>query len=824
MLDKPICVLLIHGDASEACLIQDAFSSAGSEYLHLETVNHFIDAIERLCKGGIEVVLLDSRLSEEIGVESIERIVQLAPNSIVLVLGDTTDDHKIRQKMIAYGAHDYLPKGRFSPELLPQLIGYVTREKVAREAQTIAESRLQAMSIASSLGICITDVHGSCLFTNTAYIKISGLSREEILGNEWSLLIHPKDRQRTLKKWAKGIQRQTPFQIEFRFLRLDRRIVWVRVNAVSMQIKNQGYGYALTFEDITEQKVREFVLRATENALFEEMEFAQATLDSICDAVMSVDINGTVTYMNRAAEDMIGIRSHEALSLPATEVLRIIDSHTRKTVDNPMLRALYEHKTVRLDNDNSLLLRHDGSELKISDSASPIRNADGEISGAVIILHEASESSMATSVTLTEHDWLTGLPNRLLLADRLTQAIASSRRKKNKVALLCMDVDYFKNINDSLGQAIGDLLLKLIAERLVKSVRGVDTVCRQGGDEFLVLLPGIESAQDAILIAEKILETVAIPYAVDANFIYVTLSIGISIYPDDGDNVANILQGADSAMYHAKAIGRNCFQFFKAEMNDQANQRLAIEKGLRRALKDGEFTLHYQPKVNLISGNITGAEALLRWNDPENGLIYPAQFIKIAEECGLIVPIGQWVLREACRQVQDWLDDGVDAVPVAVNISAAEFRRGGFLESVLLILQETGIAPSYLQFELTESMLVDDFERSAATLNRLKAMGISLAIDDFGTGYSSLSYLSRLPVHTLKIDQSFVSDIATNPDDAAIVNAVIAMGKNLNQQVIAEGVETGEQFSILQAHQCDEGQGFLFSRPLTAEAFERLLG
>jgi EAL domain-containing protein (putative c-di-GMP-specific phosphodiesterase class I) len=259
-------------------------------------------------------------------------------------------------------------------------------------------------------------------------------------------------------------------------------------------------------------------------------------------------------------------------------------------------------------------------------------------------------------------------------------------------------------------------------------------------------------------------------------------------------------------------------------MNAQAIQRLAIENGLRRALKDGEFILHYQPKVNLLTGHITGAEALLRWQDPENGLIFPAQFIKIAEESGLIVPIGQWVLREACRQVQNWLDEGIEAVPVAVNISATEFRRGGFLESVILILQETGVSPCYLQFELTETVLVDDFERSAVTLGRLKSMGISLAIDDFGTGYSSLSYLKKLPVQTLKIDQSFVSDIATNQDDAAIVSAVIAMGRNLNQQVIAEGVETGEQFSILQAQQCDEGQGFHFSHPLTAEHFGRLLG
>jgi diguanylate cyclase (GGDEF)-like protein/PAS domain S-box-containing protein len=825
MPNKAICVLLVQGDSSEAHVIQDAFSGEAGECFHLERVGHIAEAIERLAKGDVEVVLLDANLSHDIDLELIERIAQIAPNCLVLVLGSATDEKKIGQRAIALGAHDFLPKSRFDLSLLPQFLGYITREKMARDAQIIAESRFQAMCSASSLGICITDEQGVCLLTNSAYIKISGLRREEVIGAEWSLVIHPKDRQRVLKKWIKGAQLQAPFQIEFRLLRADRHIVWVRVNAVSMQIGNQEFGYVLSFEDITEHKVREFVLRATENALFEEMEFAQATLDAICDAVLAVDVRGVITYMNRAAEVLTGIASQEAMGLPAIEVLRIVDCETRKTIDNPMLRALYEHRTVKLATDRCLLLRRDGGELKISDSASPIRNADGEMAGAVIILHDDSESSAAagTSEKLAEHDWLTGLPNRLLMVDRITQAISTARRQKNKFALLCMDVDYFKNINDSLGQAIGDQLLQLIAARLLKCVRGVDTVCRQGGDEFLMLLAGIESAQDSILVAEKIIETVAMPYAIDASFIYVTLSVGISIFPDDGDGVDRILQGADAAMYHAKAMGRNCYQFFKAEMNERVIERLAIEKGLRRALKEEEFILHYQPKVNLLTGMITGAEALLRWQDPENGLVYPAQFIKIAEETGLIVPIGQWVLREACRQIQDWLDDGIDAVPVAVNISAAEFRRSGFMESVLLILQETGVPPRYLQFELTESVLIDDFERSTATLNRLKSMGILLAIDDFGTGYSSLSYLKKLPVQTLKIDQSFVSDIATNPEDAAIVSAVIAMGRNLNQRVIAEGVETGEQFSFLQAQQCDEGQGFHFSQPLTAEHFGCLL-
>ncbi len=354
-------------------------------------------------------------------------------------------------------------------------------------------------------------------------------------------------------------------------------------------------------------------------------------------------------------------------------------------------------------------------------------------------------------------------------------------------------------------------------------MRATDTVCRQGGDEFVILLAEIERPQDAAHVAEKLRAALAVPHLIGGHELHVTLSIGISVYPDDGVDVDTVMQSADTAMYHAKASGRNNYQFFRADMNTRAVRRLFVESSLRRALKQGEFLLHYQPQIDLASGAMTGTEALIRWRDPDLGLIYPKQFVTIAEECGLIVPIGQWVLREACRQVQSWLDSGLRAVPVAVNISAVEFRHKSFLEGVALILKETGLAPRYLQLELTESILMHDAESSASVLVALKAMGVQLAIDDFGTGYSSLSYLKRFPIDTLKIDQSFVRDIATDADAATIVSAVIGMGRNLKQRVIAEGVETPEQLAFLQTQQCDEGQGFQFSQPLSAEDLALLL-
>ena len=540
--------------------------------------------------------------------------------------------------------------------------------------------------------------------------------------------------------------------------------------------------------------------------------------------MLTTDLLGNVSYLNPVAEEMTGWSCEDALGRPLAEVFKIVDGTLRQTAANPAQHAIEEDSIVGLAAD-CVLIRPDGSESAIEDSAAPIHNRDGKVTGAVLVFHDVSQSrAMALKMShQAQHDFLTGLPNRLLLTERLSMAIRLADRHSKQVALMFLDVDYFKRINDSLGHAIGDQLLQSVADRLATCVRGTDTVCRQGGDEFVILLAEIEQPQDAAYVAEKLLAALAVPQLVGGHELYVTLSIGISVYPDDSHDVDTVMQNADTAMYFAKTGGRNNYQFFKAFMNTQAIRRLCVENNLRRALKQGEFQLHYQPQIDIASGAIAGAEVLIRWLDPEHGLIFPKQFIPIAEECGLIVPIGQWVLREACRQVQAWLDTGLHAVPVAVNISAVEFRHKSFLESVALILKETGLAPRYLELELAESIFMHDAEHSAPVFKALRAMGVQLAIDGFGTGYSSLSYLKRFPIDTLKIDQSFVHDITTNADDAAIVAAVIGMGKKLRQRVIAEGVETQEQLDLLRTQLCDKVQGFQISRPLPAEDFARLL-
>ena len=821
MIDTPITVLLVEDAPADAGLIQAGLAGDGA--FRVEWVTRLADALERLGRAGIDVVVLDLTLPDGQGLGVFDQVIEAAPDALILILSPARDE-AVARLAVQRGAHDYLLKGHVDTHLLSRTLRYVIECKAARDALHNSEARFRAMSDASPLGIFVSDAEGSCVYTNAAYQRISGLSFEQTLGTSWSIAIHPEDRQRVLADWHAAAHSDASLRTEFRFQREDGSVVWTRVNSAVMHDGTEPHGHVQTVEDITERKSTEFVLRAAEEALFEEKERAQVTLNSIGDAVLTTDLLGNVTYLNLVAEAMTGWSRGDALGRPLAEVFRIIDGTTRQAVVNPAQHALEEDRTVGLAAD-CVLIRRDGFESAIEDSAAPIHNRDGQIAGAVIVFHDVSQSR-ATAVKmahLAQHDFLTDLPNRALLTERLSQAIGLAHRHRKQVALLFVDLDYFKRINDSLGHASGDQLLRSVADRLVASVRASDTVCRQGGDEFVILLAEIEQPQDAAHIAEKLRAAFSAPHLVDGQELHVTLSIGISVYPDDGGTVDTVMQNADTAMFHAKASGRNNYQFFRAEMNVRAVRRLAVESSLRRALKEGEFLLHYQPQIDLASSAMIGAEALIRWRDPNLGVVYPGQFVPIAEECGLIVPIGSWVLREACRQVRVWLDAGLRAVPVSVNISAVEFRHKGFVDGVALILQETGLAPGYLELELTESILMHDAESSTSVLAALKAMGVRLAIDDFGTGYSSLSYLKRFPIDTLKIDQSFVRDIVTDTDDATIVAAVIGMGKNLKQRVVAEGVETPEQLAFLRTQQCDEGQGFHFSHSLPAEAFGLLL-
>jgi diguanylate cyclase (GGDEF)-like protein/PAS domain S-box-containing protein len=563
---------------------------------------------------------------------------------------------------------------------------------------------------------------------------------------------------------------------------------------------------------------------ANAGALFEEKERAAVTLNSIGDAVISTDPWGTVTYLNVVAERMTGWKRADAAGQPVEEVLRIVDATSRAPIASPMSRAVHDNQTVGLT-PNCLLLRRDGAEFAIEDSAAPIHDRAGTVTGAVMVFHDVSEArtlSLRMSY-LAQHDSLTDLPNRIMLSDRLDQAIGLAHRHGDKLAVLFLDLDRFKHINDSLGHAVGDRLLRSVARRLLTCVRNSDTVSRQGGDEFVILLPDLVHAGQAAITANKVLASLRDCHRIDKHELHVTASMGIVIYPEDGASVGTLMKNADCAMYKAKESGRDSYQFFTAEMNERALERQSVESSLRHAIERSELVLHYQPKLNLETGVIVGVEALVRWNHPERGLVAPSHFIPVAEECGFIVSIGRWVLGQACRQAKSWNDAGLPPMRMAVNISAVELRAKDFVTAVRDALTATGLDPDCLELELTETFLMQDSKATALVLHAIKALGVHLTLDDFGTGYSSLSYLKRFPIDTLKIDQSFVRHLVTDSDDASIVRAVIGMGKSLNMQVVAEGVETPEQLAFLRQQVCPEGQGYFFSRPIEAAAFGQLV-
>ncbi len=564
--------------------------------------------------------------------------------------------------------------------------------------------------------------------------------------------------------------------------------------------------------------------KSREDILFSDKERAQVTLNSIGDAVLSTDGDWRITFLNPVAERMIGWPYVEAAGRHLSEVFHIIDGVTRERITPQLQLQIEQGRTMILPPD-CVLVRRDGHESPIEDSAAPIHDRSGRVAGMVVVFHDVTESRAMTQrmIHLAQHDILTSLPNRALLDDRLEQGIALAHLHGRQLAVLFVDLDHFKHINDSVGHLIGDQLLKAVSQRIVPCVRGCDTVSRQGGDEFIVLLSEVRHPDDAAQIAENIRIAVLEPYHIANHYLQLTTSIGVSVYPDDGEDAETLIQSADTAMYHAKEKGRNNTQFFKDDMNIRAIERQIITGDLRHALARGEFLLEYQPKINLANGAITGVEALIRWRHPARGLLPPLRFIPFAEDCGLIIQIGEWALREACMQAQTWVAAGLKFGTMAVNISAVEFRSDRFFDGVRRVLQTTGLEPRYLELELTETAVMRSFEVTCRVLEALRDMGVRIAVDDFGTGYSNLSYLRRFPIDTLKLDKSFVHDIPGSTDVATIVSSVIHMAHSLNLLVVAEGVENAQQLQFLQQHECGEGQGHYFSKPVDSTVCRSLL-
>jgi len=567
-----------------------------------------------------------------------------------------------------------------------------------------------------------------------------------------------------------------------------------------------------------------FAHKSRQESQFAEMDRARVTLNAIGDAVICTDENGNISYLNPVAETMTGWPLQDVDGCPLAKAFHIVDASTGETAANPMKTAIGNSVPAKMPA-NCVLIRKDGTQVYIEDSVAPIHDSKGSAAGYVLVFRDVTAARALTAqlAHLAEHDALTGLPNRLLLSDRLGQAIARAGRDRSLVTILFLDLDSFKHINDSLGHRIGDELLKSVAKSLLGCVRLPDTVSRLGGDEFVVLLSDVQRQEYSAIAARRVMNVVGKPRLIAGHELRISASIGVSVYPDDGEDAETLIKNADIAMYQAKASGKQTFKFFKPEMNAIAVKRQAIEEELRGAMERNELTLHYQPKIDLKSGGVTGVEALLRWTHSTRGNVPPAEFIPVAEACGLMPALGVWVMREACRQGKAWSDAGLPRISMAVNVSILQLPDDSFLKRLRGILEKTGMDPKLLEIEVTESVLMRHPELTARMFHTLRDWGVRVAIDDFGTGYSCLSYLATLPLYALKIDQSFVRQIFTTPEHKAIVSTIMSMARDLGLHVTAEGVETPDELAFLKKQRCDEAQGYLFSKALPADGLAKFL-
>lgn len=682
------------------------------------------------------------------------------------------------------------------------LLAATIRAAVANRRLVEQKARTETFLDIMGTMIVVLDAQAHIVKLNRRACEVLGYSAEQLIGADWFDAAIPAGARREIRAVFNAVMRGESQHFETyenevlgagghrRMIRWNNRILHAT--------DGQPDSMICAGEDVTERRQAEEKIR-----LFARVFEASTEGLVICDA------GNRIVSVNAAFTAITGYAFEEV----AGQNPGILSSGRQ---DAEFYRALWEQlqRTGQWQGE-MWNRRRDGSVYPQWLSVSVMRDDAGAVSHYIGVFHDISrqKEDEARIHSLAYFDALTELPNRSLLADRFQQAAATAQRHTRKMALLFIDLDRFKQVNDSLGHLVGDELLRRVADRIRACLRDSDTMARLGGDEFIILLSELANAEHAAVVAQKCIDVLQAPFLLSGHELRVTPSIGIALYPQDGTSLDALVKCADTAMYAAKDSGRNSYQFFTADMNARIVARMMMENDMRRGLERGEFRLHYQPQVDIRTGRIVGVEALVRWNHPTQGLVAPGSFISVAEESGLIVPLGKWILREACRQGAAWRTQCMPAVQIAVNVSAKQFRHAGFLDDVRQALADAGLPASSLELELTESLLVRDVDHTLAQLDELKAFGVQLSIDDFGTGYSSMSYLKRFPVDKLKVDRSFVRDLTTDVNDRAIAASIIALGHQLGLRVVAEGVESAEQLAFLQHHACDEYQGYLFSRP-----------
>jgi len=803
-------VLLITNNDPDATLIHEFLTESSEGTLTLETCSSLENLGVKLKTANWDTILLDQSLPEKLDIQTVAKVLNTKQTIPVVVLCGS-DDVTYAQKALALGAHDCVVLGKDDGNSIVKTLKNAAKHQEIESSLQHSTSLLSTIMESSIEAIVMIDDTGMISHWNEGAQRLFGYSKSEIIGCPASQLVHSSEKNNLIALLSNAPQTHS-YNLRGHMspgvgCRKDGSVFPIE-HAFSHLNSDMGKNVIGIIRDITDKRTLRDIKRSSE-----------IVFESITEGIMITDIQNKITAVNQGFCEITGYQADEIIGQPPS-VLK--SGRHGKSFYDEIQKCL---QTTGRWQGEIWNRRKNGEIYPEWLTIAEIRDEDDQVNQHVAVFSDISkrQTSEEAVTSTTNYDALTGLPNRILLYDRLKQAIRQANRNGHKVVIQAIDLDWFDWINNSLGASVGDKLLQNVGARLASSIRSDDTVARMGGDEFAIVLTDICEEQDMVNAAKKIIASLSAPFAINDTETYVTGSIGLAIYPDDGQDADVLLKKANMALEKSKTSGRNTFQFFKKQMNGRSHEFIALEHSLRTALDRKELSVHYQPQIDITTGNIIGAEALMRWNAPKHGNVPPSVFIPIAEKCGMIRKLGAWVLEAACHQQKHWRDQGFTNHRMAINVSAIQFQDDNFPQTVMHAIKQAGVSPQDIELELTESLLMDPSENIRAKFLAIRDLGVSLSLDDFGTGYSSLSYLKQFPVETLKIDKSFVDNVADNLDDQAIIKAIIGMGQALGQKIISEGVETQSQLDFLKSVNCDIVQGYYYSKPVPAAGFEALL-